>query len=138
MRHLNGIKKLGRNTSHRRALLRNMAISLFLHERIETTTMKAKVLRPYAEKLITLGKRGDLHARRLAARHVHDHEVLQKLFGDLAERFRTREGGYTRVLHTGVRRGDAAETALIELVDYQQKAVATAPHASKTAVTESK
>ena len=138
MRHLNGNKKLGRNTSHRRALLRNMAISLFRHERIETTAMKAKVLRPYAEKLITLGKRGDLHARRLAARHVHDHEVLQKLFDDLAERFRTREGGYTRVLHTGVRRGDSAETALIELVDYQQKTDTTASSTSKTATTESK
>lgn len=117
MRHQNGIKKLNRNGAHRRALLRNLAIALFEHERIETTDAKAHALRPFAERLITLAKRGDLHARRQAARHVHDHAVLQKLFGDLAERFRTREGGYTRVLKLGVRRGDNGMMALIELVD---------------------
>jgi large subunit ribosomal protein L17 len=127
MRHQNGIKKLGRTGSHRRAMLRNMAIALFRHERIQTTGAKAKALRPYAEQLITLAKRGDLHSRRLAARYVHDHAVLQKLFSDLAERFRTREGGYTRVLKLGVRRGDNSMTALIELVD-------RAPVASKEPV----
>ena len=117
MRHQNGVKKLGRTGSHRRAMLRNMAIALFEHERIETTGAKAKVLRPFAERLITLAKRGDLHARRLASRSVHDPVILKKLFGDLAERFRTREGGYTRILKLGVRKGDNSMTALIELVD---------------------
>lgn len=127
MRHQNGIKKLGRTGSHRRSLLRNLAVALFQHERIETTDAKARVLRPYAEKLITLAKRGDLHARRLAARDVHDHAVLQKLFSDLAERFRTREGGYTRILKLGVRKGDNAMTALIELVDRKAETAATEP-----------
>lgn len=117
MRHQNGVKKLNRNGAHRRALLRNLAIALFEHERIETTDAKAHALRPFAERLITLAKRGDLHARRQAARYVHDHAVLQKLFSDLAERFRTRQGGYTRVLKLGVRRGDNGMMALIELVD---------------------
>ena len=117
MRHLNGIKKLNRNGSHRRSLLRNMAIALFRHERIHTTHIKAKVLRPFAERLITLAKRGDLHARRLAARDVHDAEVLQKLFGEIAPLFAARPGGYTRVLKTGTRRGDNSMTALIELTD---------------------
>ena len=130
MRHQNGIKKLNRNGSHRRALLRNMAIALFRHERIETTGAKARALRPYAERLITLAKRGDLHARRLAARQVHDHEVLQKLFGEIAERCRTREGGYTRVLKLGVRRGDNGMKALIELVDRAASAPAATTEAA--------
>ena len=117
MRHRNGIKKLNRNGSHRRALLRNMAIALFRHERIHTTEVKAKVLRSFAEKLITLAKRGDLHARRLAARHVHDAEVLQKLFENIGPLFAERSGGYTRVLKTGHRKGDNSPTALIELTE---------------------
>ena len=87
MRHRKGISKLGRTGTHRRAMLRNMATALFEHERIETTAAKAKALRPYAERLITLGKRGDLHSRRLAARHIQNREVLNKLFDDLAGRF---------------------------------------------------
>jgi len=118
MRHRKGISKLGRTGTHRRAMLRNMATALFEHERIETTAAKAKALRPYAERLITLGKRGDLHSRRLAARHIQDRDVLKKLFEDLAGRFSERNGGYTRVLKTGTRRGDNAPTALIELVDF--------------------
>ena len=118
MRHRKGIRKLGRTGTHRRAMLRNMATALFEHERIETTAAKAKALRPYAERLITLGKRGDLHSRRLAARHIQDRDVLKKLFDDLAGRFSERNGGYTRVLKTGTRRGDNAPTALIELVDF--------------------
>tara|TARA_Y100000590_G_scaffold104094_1_gene118472 strand:- start:4295 stop:4579 length:285 start_codon:yes stop_codon:yes gene_type:complete len=94
-----------------------MATSLFEHERIETTTAKAKELRPFAEKLITLGKRGDLHARRLAGRHITDRQTLAKLFDDIAPRFVDRLGGYTRILKLGNRQGDAAEIALIELVD---------------------
>jgi large subunit ribosomal protein L17 len=122
MRHQYGIKKLNRHGGHRRALLRNLATALFRHERIETTLVKAKALRRYAERLITLGKRGDLHARRLAAQEVHDHGVLQKLFDDVGPRFSSRAGGYTRVLKTGFRRGDNAQVALIELVDYKPQA----------------
>jgi large subunit ribosomal protein L17 len=94
-----------------------MATSLFRHERIETTTAKAKELRPFAERLITLAKRGDLHARRLAGRLIADRQVLGKLFDDIGPRFTERPGGYTRILKLGTRRGDAAEMALIELVD---------------------
>jgi large subunit ribosomal protein L17 len=97
--------------------MRNMATSLFRHERIETTTAKAKELRPYAERLITLARRGDLHARRLAATKIQDREVLGKLFGDIAPRFMERPGGYTRILKLGNRKGDAAEMSLIELVN---------------------
>ena len=97
--------------------MRNMATSLFMHGRIETTTAKAKELRPYAERLITLAKRGDLHSRRLAARRIQDHEVLRRLFADIAPKFATRPGGYTRILKLGPRQGDAAAMSLIELVD---------------------
>lgn len=121
MRHNNGLKKLGRTGAHRRALLRNLATSLFLHERIETTAAKAKALRPFAERLITLGKRGDLHARRLAARHIQDHDALKKLFVDISGRFQERQGGYTRVLKTGIRRGDNSELAIIELVERRKE-----------------
>jgi len=97
--------------------MRNMATALFRHERIETTTAKAKELRPYAERLITLARRGDVHARRLAGRKIQDREILAKLFDDIGPRFQDRPGGYTRVLKTGFRKGDAAEMALIELVE---------------------
>src|SRR6185295_10849668 len=99
------------------AILRNLADALFTHERITTTQRKAKVLRPWAEKLITLAKRGDLHARRTAAQDVHNHATLQKLFGELAERFRTRPGGYLRIMKVGRRHGDNGMEAMIELVD---------------------
>lgn len=118
MRHQKGIKKLGRTSQHRAAMLRNMVTSLFQHGRIHTTEAKAKALRPFAERLVTLAKRGDLHARRLAAKDVRDGEVLKTLFSDIAEANQSRNGGYTRVLKTGKRRGDNAPTALIELVDY--------------------
>ncbi len=117
MRHGKKINKMGRTASHRRATLRNMATALFEHERIETTTAKAKALRPYAERLITLAKKGDLHARRRAARDIQNREILGKLFDDLGPRFAERPGGYTRVLKLGTRKGDAAEMALIELVE---------------------
>lgn len=117
MRHRKKGRKLNRTASHRRATLRNMATSLFLHERIETTTAKAKELRPYAERLITLAKRGDLHARRLAAAKIRDRDVVGKLFDDIGPRFQDRPGGYTRVLKLGARKGDAAEMSLIELVN---------------------
>ena len=97
-------------------MLRNMATSLFRHERITTTTARAKELRPYAERLITLARRGDLHARRRVARRIADREILGKLFDDIGPRYAERPGGYTRILKLGSRQGDAADMALIELV----------------------
>ena len=123
MRHRKAGRKLNRTSEHRRAMFGNMATSLFRHERIQTTTPKAKELRSVADKLVTLAKRGDLHARRQAARVVKDDEILSKLFGELAERFAERPGGYTRVLHIGKRRGDNAPMSLIELVDSADAAV---------------
>lgn len=117
MRHRKKGRTLSRTASHKKATMRNMATALFRHERIETTTAKAKELRPYAERLITLARKGDLHARRLAARKISDREVLGKLFQDIGPRFEDRNGGYTRILKLGHRKGDAAEMALIELVD---------------------
>lgn len=116
MRHRKKGRNLSRSPSHRKAVLRNMAASLFRHERITTTTARAKELRPYAERLVTLARRGDLHARRRAARHIHEREVLAKLFDEIGPRYAERPGGYTRVLKLGPRQGDAAEMALIELV----------------------
>ena len=116
MRHRKKGRQLSRTRSHRKATLRNMATSLFRHERIETTTAKAKELRPYAERLITLARRGDVHSQRLAATKIQDRQVLGKLFDDIAPRYAERPGGYTRVLKLGNRKGDAAEMSLIELV----------------------
>lgn len=98
-------------------MLRNMATSLFLHERINTTVSKAKALRPFAEKMITLAKKESLHARRMVLRHIKDRSVVRKLFDTLGTRYATRPGGYTRIIRTGFRRGDLAEMAVIELVD---------------------
>ena len=123
MRHRVAHRKLGRVTPHRLALLRNLATALFERERIRTTLMKAKELRPYAEKLITLAKRdeGGLHARRLAARDIHDPVVLRKLFETLGTRFADRPGGYTRILRLGPRKGDGAEMAILELLGSEYK-----------------
>ena len=123
MRHKVGFRKLGRITPHRIALLRNLATALFERERIRTTLMKAKELRPYAEKLITQAKRDDdrLHARRLVAREIHDVTVVKKLFDDLGARYATRPGGYTRILRLGPRRGDGAEMAIVELLGSEYK-----------------
>jgi len=109
-------RKLGCDSSHRKAMLRNMVTSLILHERINTTEAKAKELRSVAEKLVTLGKRGDLHARRQAAAYVANKEAVIKLFSDLSGRFKERAGGYTRVIKTGFRTGDNASMAIIELL----------------------
>lgn len=117
MRHRVKGRGFGRTAEHRRAMMRNMATSLFLHGRVETTTEKAKELRRYAEPIITKAKRGDLHARRLVARDIQDQEALQKLFSEIGPKFAERAGGYTRVLHLGHRPGDAAEMSIIELVD---------------------
>jgi large subunit ribosomal protein L17 len=117
MRHGVAGRKLGVTSSHRMAMFRNMAAALLKHEQITTTLPKAKELRPVTEKLITLGKRGDLHARRLAYAQLRDDAIVDKLFGTLADRYRSRSGGYTRVLKAGIRYGDAASMAVIELVD---------------------
>lgn len=117
MQHRKKGRKLNRTASHRKATMRNMATNLFRHERIRTTKAKAKELRPYAERLISLAKRGDLHARRRASRKIQDREILGKLFDELGPRYADRPGGYTRVLKLGARKSDSAEMALIELVD---------------------
>lgn len=117
MRHLKSGRKLNRNQGHRKALFRNMAISLLRHERIETTDAKAKELRGYTEKLVTLGKKGDLHSRRIAAKKIHDAEILKKLFDDIAKRNDGRNGGYTRVIKSRYRKGDCAPLSVIELVE---------------------
>ena len=117
MRHRVGGRKLQRTSSHRAALFRNMAAALIKHEQITTTTAKAKELRPYVEKLITLAKKGGLSNRRLAHARLLDDVQLQKLFDVLAERYAGRNGGYTRVIKAGIRASDAAPIAIIELVD---------------------
>jgi large subunit ribosomal protein L17 len=116
MRHRNKGRQLSRTTAHKRAMLRNMATSLFRHERVVTTNAKAKELRPFAERLITLARRGDLHARRQVERHIKDREVAGRLFGEIGPRFASRPGGYTRILKIGHRPGDGAELARIELL----------------------
>jgi len=125
MRHGMAHRKFSRTKSHRKALFANMALSLLKHEQIKTTLPKAKELRPVAEKLITLGKRGDLHARRQAFAMLRDDKVVAKLFSTLADRYKTRPGGYTRVLKAGFRYGDAAPMAVIELVDRDPDAKVT-------------
>lgn len=117
MRHGVAGRKLGITASHRFAMFRNMAVALLKHEQITTTLPKAKELRPVAEKLITLGKRGGLHARRQALSQLQDEKIVAKLFDVLATRYQTRAGGYTRVLKAGMRYGDAADMAVIELVE---------------------
>ncbi|MCQ0987311.1 50S ribosomal protein L17 [Jiella marina] len=117
MRHASRGRKLNRTASHRKAMFANMAASLIEHEQIVTTLPKAKDLRPIVEKLITLGKRGDLHARRLAASRLQDDAAVAKLFDTLASRYAERNGGYCRVLKAGFRRGDNAPLAVIEFVD---------------------
>ncbi|MCC6719632.1 MAG: 50S ribosomal protein L17 [Acetobacteraceae bacterium] len=117
MRHGVAGRKLGVTSTHRFAMFRNMACALIKHEQITTTLPKAKELRPVAEKLITLGKRGDLHARRLAYAELRDDVMVAKLFTTLAERYKVRPGGYCRVLKAGIRYGDAADMAVIEFVD---------------------
>ncbi|MDP9160916.1 MAG: 50S ribosomal protein L17 [Acidobacteriota bacterium] len=116
MRHKVAGWKLGRNTSHRRALLRNLVTSLILEERIETTLPKAKALRPQVEKMITLGKRGDLAARRLAGAYLMTSAAVDKLFDTIGPRFGDRNGGYLRIVHLGWRKGDGADTAFVELL----------------------
>jgi len=116
MRHRAKGRQLSRTSTHKRALLNNMATSLFEHGRVVTTEAKAKELRPFAEKLITLARRGDLHARRLVQRKIKDRETLSRLFSEIGPRFAARPGGYTRILKLGHREGDGADIARIELL----------------------
>ena len=120
MRHRNSGRKLGRTTSHREAMFRNMVTSLFEHERIVTTTPKAKEARRLADKMITLAKKGDLHARRQALSFIRSKDIVAKLFDVIQLQFVDRNGGYTRIIQTGVRQGDAAAMAILELVGYQE------------------
>ena len=117
MRHARSGKKLGRDSAHRKALYSNLAGALIEHGRIKTTVTKAKAVKPYAEQMITLGRRGDLHARRQATAFLRSRDVVHKLFADVAPLFKDRPGGYTRIIKIGPRPGDAAEMAYLELVD---------------------
>jgi large subunit ribosomal protein L17 len=123
MRHGRAGKKLGRDSAHRKALYSNLTVSLLTHGRIQTTEAKAKAVKPYAEKLITLGKRGDLHARRQALAELRANDIVHTLFDEIAPRFAERPGGYTRIIKLGPRLGDAAEMVYLELVDYEPGAV---------------
>lgn len=133
MRHRKARYKLGMNTSHRVAMLRNMVTSLLEHESIVTTDARAKALRTLADKMITLGKRGDLHARRQALSVIRSKDVTQSLFNDIAPRFAERTGGYTRVIKKGFRAGDGASMSIIELVDRKPKDLDES--SSKTGIT---
>ncbi len=134
MRHKMAKRTLNKSISHRRSMFANMAVSLFVHEQIKTTLPKAKELRPIAEKLITLAKRGDLHCRRQAISFLRDTSAVDKLFATLGERYKTREGGYTRVLKAGFRFGDCAPMAIIELVDRDVNAKKSGSEAPKNAL----
>jgi large subunit ribosomal protein L17 len=118
VRHHRSGKKLGRDASHRKALYANLAGALIQHGRIKTTVTKAKAVRPIAEQMITLGRRGDLHARRQAMAYLRSQEVVHRLFAEVAPRFAGRRGGYSRIVRIGPRPGDAAEMAFLELVDF--------------------
>ena len=121
MKHRIKGKKLNRTSSHRKALLKNMSQALIKHEQIVTTLVKAKTLKPYFDKLITIGKKGDLHARRQALGKIGDLKLVEKLFSTLAKRYEARKGGYSRVLKAGFRYGDSAPMAVIELVDRDEE-----------------
>ena len=127
MRHNKAINHLGRKSGHRKALLANMASSLILEKRINTTVAKAKALKSYVEPLITKSKDDSTHSRRVVFSYLKNKEAVSELFRTIAPKIADRPGGYTRVLHTGFRQGDAAEMALIELVDFNEAALASAP-----------
>ena len=121
MRHRKAGNPLGRNSSHRRALLRNMVTSLFKYEQIETTDAKAKALRPVAEKMITLAKRGDLHARRQALAYIKEKDVTHRLFDELKDRYLDKQGGYVRIIKKGVRKGDGASISVVQLLPLDEE-----------------
>lgn len=131
MRHLKAHRKLGRTTPHRISMLRNLVTSFLEHERITTTDAKAKELRPIAERIITYGKRGDLHARRMALRVVRSRSVVGKVFDTIAKRFADRPGGYTRIIKLGQRRGDGAPLSIIELLPDENAKEASTPSKEK-------
>lgn len=131
MRHACAGRQFGRDSSHRKALLRMLVTALLKNEKIETTVAKAKEIRPLAEKMITLGKRGDLHARRQALSFINDESVVSGLFTNIAPRFATRNGGYTRIVLTRNRAGDAAPMAVIELIERQKQDTPVAKGAEK-------
>ena len=131
MRHNKAINHLGRKSGHRKALLSNMATSLILHKRITTTVAKAKALKSYVEPLITKSKEDTTHNRRVVFSYLKNKEAVSELFRTIAPKVADRPGGYTRVLHVGFRQGDAAEMALIESVDFNEAALASAPKAAK-------
>ena len=120
MRHRKAGRKLGRDSSHRKAMLRNMVTSLFKYEQLETTDAKAKQLRPVAEKIITLAKRGDLHARRQALAYIRDKAITHRLFEDLRERYLDRQGGYVRIIKKGNRKGDGAPVSVVQLLPAEE------------------
>lgn len=120
MRHRKAGRQLGRNSSHRKALLRSLITSFLAHGKIETTEAKAKEFRPLAERMITLGKRGEVNARRLVLKYVRDRQVISKLFNEISPRFSTRNGGYTRIIKTRQRFGDSAPMAVVELVEQKE------------------
>jgi len=122
MRHHRAGKKLNRDSAHRRALYANLAGALIEHGRIETTQAKAKAVKPIAEQMITLGRRGDIHARRQALAYLRSQEIVHQLFSEVAPRFQDRPGGYTRIVRIGPRQGDAAEMVYLELVDHVPQA----------------
>jgi large subunit ribosomal protein L17 len=132
MRHRRAGWKLGRNTEHRRALLRNLVTSLIVEERIETTITKAKAMRPHVEKMITLGKRGDVAARRLAGSYLMTRDAVDKLFDTISPRYGDREGGYTRIVHGGFRQGDGGDIAFVRAARQREDAGREAPEAHRT------
>ncbi|MDQ2980944.1 MAG: 50S ribosomal protein L17 [Actinomycetota bacterium] len=137
MRHRRSGRKLGRDPSHRKALYANLASALIEHGRIKTTVAKAKEVKPIAEQMITLGRRGGVHARRQALAYLRSQDVVYKLFSDVAPRFADRPGGYTRIVRIGPRQGDAAEMVYLELVDFvPEAAAAPAPRAEREAEPE--
>src|SRR6201996_8324771 len=121
MRHRNAGFKLGRNTSHRNALLRNLTTSVIIEDRVETTVAKAKAVRPHVEKMITLGKKGDVHARRQALSFLRTDDAVDRLFDTVAPRYGDRQGGYLRIVRTGFQKGDGAEKAFIELLGAEKQ-----------------
>jgi large subunit ribosomal protein L17 len=127
MRHMNQGRKLNRTSAHRKALFRNLVLALLKHERIKTTDAKAKELRHFADRMVTLGKRGDLAARRLAFNFMQSRDAVKKLFDEIAPRFKERNGGYTRVVKFGFRRGDAAPLSIIEFTGVSEKTEAKKP-----------
>ena len=138
MRHNKAVNHLGRKSGHRKALLANMASSLILHKRITTTVAKAKALKSYVEPLITKSKEDTTHSRRVVFSYLKDKNAVTELFRTVAPKVADRPGGYTRVLHLGFRQGDAADMALIELVDFNEAALASAPKAAKKSTRRSR